>query len=86
MEREKMSSESHPRPVRIFLVFHREDQKFRDDMNKQLVVLRRNETIDKCVFKYERHKDEVAAVTWSPDSTQIASACKDGTFHVWQAI
>ncbi|MBA2393713.1 MAG: TIR domain-containing protein [Ktedonobacteraceae bacterium] len=41
-----MSSESGSRPARIFLVFAHEDQAFRDEINKHLTALQRNETID----------------------------------------
>jgi WD40 repeat protein len=38
------------------------------------------------VYTFRGHKDLVLSVAWSPDSTQIASASKDGTLQIWDAL
>ncbi len=38
-------------------------------------------TLFPCV--YRGHSEPVSSVAWSADSTHIASACDDGTVHVW---
>src|ERR1051326_1858334 len=37
------------------------------------------------LFTYKGHTDEVYIVTWSPDSTRLASAGRDQTVQVWDA-
>jgi hypothetical protein len=43
-------------------------------------------TLGNTVVTFRGHQDTVNAVTWSPDSTRVASASDDQTIQVWDAI
>jgi serine/threonine protein kinase len=38
------------------------------------------------VFTYEGHRDRVSSVAWSPDGECIASASRDGSLQMWEAV
>ncbi len=40
----------------------------------------------KSVTIYTGHSQTISALSWSPDSTQIASASWDSTIQIWQAV
>ncbi|GAC1404855.1 MAG: hypothetical protein NVSMB49_23760 [Ktedonobacteraceae bacterium] len=44
-----------------------------------------NATTGETLLTFRGHTDGVLAVSWSPDSTRIASIGLDGTVRVWDA-